>query len=81
MKKLGARNYSILTIGIKATGSYVDGYYMVEEQLYTKEADTIFKFLTWVENDKDNRGFGWGNYEDRFKQFLNQNKTTVNAND
>jgi hypothetical protein len=70
MYELGERNYAILENAIKITGNYSEAYYRAEEQLYIDEADTIFKFLNWCQEDTEHRSFGWGNYELRFKEFL-----------
>lgn len=75
LKKIGERNYALLSIGIKMTGSYKEGYYFAEESLYIGEAETIYNFLCWVEEDQDNRGFGSGNYEQRFKEYLQSLKS------
>lgn len=75
MKKLGRRNYSLLEIGIKQTGSYVEAYHVVEESILISEGDIIYKFLNWVQDDVDNRRFGHGNYEQRFAEFLEYEKS------
>lgn len=79
MKRLGERNYALLVQGIKITGSYKEGYFYAEEYLYIGEAQTIYNFLCWVEEDKDNRGFGRGNYEQRFKEYLQTLKKKGNS--
>lgn len=79
MERLGERNYALLSQGIKITGSYKEGYFFAEEQLYMDEAETIYNFLCWVEEDKDNRCFGSGNYEQRFKEYLQTLKKKKNT--
>lgn len=71
MKQLGVRNYTLLSMGIKSTGSYNPDkmFFMIEEQLYVSEIDEIDAFLRWVDADVDNRCFGHGNYEARFQEF------------
>jgi len=83
MKKLGIRNFTIIVDAIKSEGSYDPSkiFCWFEEQLYIDEADTIYEFLQWIVdgemelrhgNEIPKRGFGHGNYEERFKQFLKQ---------
>lgn len=85
MKQLGERNYLLISEAIKGSGSYdpSENFYWFEESLYMHEADTIWKFLQWCHEGGTkphpvhglpipNRGFGRGNYEERFKEFLNR---------
>lgn len=74
MYKLGNRNYSLISIGIKITGSFnpEECFPAFEEQLYTDESKIIYEFLKWVNEDSKNRAFGHGNYEQRFEQFLEE---------
>ncbi len=72
LTKLGDRNYTLLARGAKTTGDYLEGFYMVEEDMYIDEADHIREYCKWLkDNDK---GMGWGNYEERFAEFLNSDK-------
>ncbi len=68
LTSLGNRNFELLSRGAKTTGDYVEGYYMVEEDMYYDEADHILEFCKWLKDN--NLGMGWGNYEERFTQFL-----------
>lgn len=73
MKKLGARNYALISSGVKARGSYNPDeiLFMFEEQLYVNQIDEIIAFLKWVhDNDK---GFGSSNYEEVFAEFKRKN--------
>lgn len=81
MKKLGETNYIILSEAIKECGSYHpdEVFPRCAEQLYITEYDIIKEFLLWVCDggiiDKGyfkphRRGFGSGNYEQRFAEFL-----------
>lgn len=72
MEKLGYRNYSLISRGIRTEGSFNPKliFYLFEEQLLVDEVDTIRQFLSWVNEDEDNRAFGYANYEIRFQQFL-----------
>ena len=83
MKKLGVRNFTIIVEAIKITGSYDPNeiFFYFEEQLYIDESETIWDFLQWIVDgdtitrygrEFPERSFGHGNYEDRFKEFLNQ---------
>lgn len=88
MRKLGERNYAIISQGIKGTGTYdpQENFPWFEEQLYIDEVDTIWDFLEWCHAggttphphakglDLPIRGFGHGNYEERFKEFLESRK-------
>ena len=69
MKKLGNRNVSLISMGVKATGSFEEGYYYVEEELYIDEADDIFEFCLWV--DGEIGGGSSHNMEILFKAFKN----------
>ncbi|QDP50115.1 MAG: hypothetical protein Unbinned4311contig1001_5 [Prokaryotic dsDNA virus sp.] len=73
LTKLGDRNYTLLATGAKTTGDYVEGFYMVEEQMYIDEADHVLEYCKWLkDNDK---GMGWGNYEERFAEFLKSSES------
>ena len=73
MKKLGEKNYALLTLAIKTTGSYdpAETMYICEEQMYVHEIDTITKFMQWCHDN--NKGFGHGNYEKVFSEFIEAN--------
>jgi hypothetical protein len=68
MKRLGERNYTLLSHAVKITGNWVDAYFMIEEKLYVHEGSTIFRFCDWL--DEEYIAMGHGNYEDRFATFL-----------
>jgi hypothetical protein len=81
MTELGDRNYALISQAVKTFGSYDPNeiFCMFEERLYTHEGKTIKKFLQWVHDGKrvekhghlmTERGFGSGNYEQRFQEFL-----------
>jgi hypothetical protein len=76
MKKLGARNYALISRGIKIHGTYDPNeiLYIFEEQLYVHQIKEIIAFLKWVhDNDKN---FGSGTYEQVFAEW----KVYVKAN-
>ena len=70
MKKLGQRNYLLISRGVGAAGTYDPNeiFFFFEESLYMDQADTIWDFLEWVH--KNGKMFGSGNYEAVFKEFL-----------
>ena len=83
MTMLGDRNYALISEAVKCEGSFDPSriFFMFEERLYVHEADTIHEFLQWIVDgewlDVHNlgsnhpiRGFGHGNYEERFQEFL-----------
>lgn len=70
MKELSERNWTLIEMGLKTTGSFTDAYLFIEEQLYMDEAATILKFLKWCEFHKKN--IGRSNYQQVFKQFRNE---------
>jgi len=41
--------------------------------LYVSEHETVAAFMAWVHADEANRAFGSGNYEQRFREFLQGN--------
>lgn len=69
MNKLGDRNYALISIGVKTTGSYdpEKNFHCFEESLYMHEAEEIWEFLKWVHNTGGQ--FGHRNYEEVFRQF------------
>lgn len=73
MRKLGVRNYALISMGVKTMGSYDPNeiLFLFEKSLYRNEVKEIIAFLEWVTEDKENRAFGSGNYEQRFKEFKN----------
>ena len=70
MKKLGQRNYLLISQGVNMAGTYDPNeiFFFFEESLYINQADTIWNFLEWVH--KNGKMFGSGNYEVVFKEFL-----------
>jgi hypothetical protein len=74
MKKLGERNYALISDAVKMTGTYdpIQTLCAFEEECYVDEIATIKTFLGWVhENGKT---FGHGNYEEVFTEFLSDTK-------
>ena len=80
MKKLGERNYTLLSMGARTMGDWEGAYSYVEEQMYVCEAREIYAFCEWLDahwkEDEKNGVEDWkrfsmgvGNYEKRFSQF------------
>ena len=69
MKKLGTRNYTLISQGVKTMGSYNPDeiLFIFEEQLYVHQIEEIIAFLKWVH--ENGKGFGSGNYESVFTEF------------
>lgn len=74
MKKLGQRNYLLISKGVNTFGTFNPNeiFFLFEEDLYVSEFRTIWNFLDWVHNN--GKMFGSGNYEEVFKEFLSSVK-------
>jgi|TARA_B110000459_G_scaffold192782_1_gene230405 hypothetical protein len=48
--KLSSRNKDLLLMGAKTTGSFLEGYYYIEESLYVNDADSLHSFCTWIDD-------------------------------
>lgn len=48
--KLSSRNKTLLLMGAKTTGSFLEGYYYIEESLYIDEAASLHSFCTWIDD-------------------------------
>jgi len=51
IKYLSSRNKDLLLMGAKQTGSFLEGYYYIEESLYINESDEIYAFCEYIENE------------------------------
>ncbi|MFW9948526.1 MAG: hypothetical protein ACFFKA_00195 [Candidatus Thorarchaeota archaeon] len=71
MKQLGKRNITLLSMGAKMMGKFIEAYYYIEEELYVNEADTIYRFCEWIDNEIG--GASSHNMEQLFKAFINPN--------
>ena len=47
---LSSRNKDLLLMGAKTTGSFLEGYYYIEESLYADEANSLHSFCTWIDD-------------------------------
>ena len=81
MTMLGDRNYALISEALKCEGSFDPSriLFIFEERLYIHEGEMIEEFLQWVVDGEFKeihgsyqpiRGFGHGNYEERFQEFL-----------
>ena len=48
---LSSRNKDLLLMGAKTTGSFLEGYYYIEESLYINEAESLYAFCEWIDNE------------------------------
>lgn len=81
MKKLGERNYLLLKLSLKSSGSYAPEDFRYEEELYIDEAEHVLGFLAWVNENPQERCFGSGNYEERYAEFKNRRCVICEDND
>ena len=51
IKYLSSRNKDLLLMGAKTTGSFLEGYCYIEESLYINEADELYAFCEWIDNE------------------------------
>lgn len=72
MNKLGKMNYCLFVVGLKSTGSFVEAYNYSLESFRLDEADEIYGFCKWC--DDNDKTFGYLNYEERFKEYLTEKK-------
>ena len=78
MNKLGIRTITLLSQGLKATGTFEEAYFYVEESLYCDEASIIFDFCEWA--DKNVGGGSENNMEIIYGAFrFPKNKAKVAA--
>jgi hypothetical protein len=69
MKTLGSRNALLLSEGAKTCGTFVEGFYYVEESVYVNEHETLHKFCHWI--DEEIGGGSERNLEILFQAFIN----------
>jgi len=41
----------LLLLGANTTGSFVEGYYYIEEELYIDEAEELHAFCEWIDKE------------------------------
>ena len=71
MKNLSNTSKALLLEGARTTGSFAEGYYYVEEQLYANQATELQQFCNWI--DQNIGGAGSANIDMLFKAFKNPN--------
>ena len=77
MKELGIRNITLLSMGAKMMGTMREAYFYAEESLYIDEAEDIFDFCEWVD---DNIGScSEYNMEQLFQAFKNPDNEELQA--
>ena len=73
MRKLGTYYYALISQAVKVDGSFDPNqiFFYFEEQLPYEgdDSQTIWDFLEWCH--REGKRFGHGNYEQVFKEFLN----------
>jgi hypothetical protein len=69
--ELSEKNKTLLLMGARTTGSFIEGYHYVEEELYLDEAKTIYEFCEHLDNNIG--GAGRGNIEIFYKAFAQPN--------
>ena len=69
MKKLPAYAKSLLLHGASTLGTFHEGYFLVEEQLKIKDANTLYDFCKWI--DKNIGGASAYNIDMLFFAFKN----------
>ena len=69
MKKLGQRNYLLISEAVKCCGTFDPNEIlpMFEERLYVDQYNEVVDFLTWVH--ESGKTFGSGNYEQVFAEY------------
>ena len=69
MKKLTKRTKELIGRGAKMEGNFIDGYNYIEEELYCDEAEEIYEFCNYIDNEIG--GAGRANYDILWKAFNN----------
>ena len=70
-KQLSSRNVDLILSGGNVTGTFTEGYYYNEERMYVDEADTIFEFCKWIDDEVG--GCGPINIQELWSSFNNPN--------
>ena len=71
MKKLGKRNYMLMSMSLKTLGWWdgPSGAMMNEEYMYVNEGKELWKFAEFLYANRETIPFGPINYEEAFKKF------------
>ena len=67
MKSLTIYAKTLLLQGASTTGTFIEGYYFIEEKLQIKDAKILFEFCQWI--DKTIGGAASGNIDMLFSSF------------
>jgi hypothetical protein len=77
MNKISERLWTLMSMGLKVTGEYMESLRYIEEELTFTELGTLEPFYNWIEDGgKDDvtmipkRSIGWGNYNERYSEYL-----------
>ena len=77
MNTLTKRNALLISQGCNQTGSFSEGVWYVEEQLYCDEIDEIEKFCKWLDANSHRSSaelpFVEHNYPNLFKNYYKKN--------
>ena len=77
MAKLPSYAKSLLLHGASQIGNFTQGYYFVEERLYTKDAAELLKFCQWI--DREIGGAAFGNIDMLYAAFRNPTNAELAA--
>ena len=68
---MNAKTKTLLIMAVKTMGLHTveETLSFVEESLTASEQEAAEGFLTWVLADKDHRSFGYGNLDERIRQW------------
>ena len=73
--------FRLMVRAVKTTGGHLNSLPLIEEELTFQERDSLERFYAWIEESPTkelgggiilypSRGFGHGNYEQRYAEFL-----------
>jgi len=70
MKRLSKKLETLILMGVRDAGSYDPDEALIryEEQMTCQESDVARGFLSWVNEDREKRGFGY-NIRERFSEY------------
>lgn len=75
IKDLSEANARLLCFGVKQTGSFLEAYRYVEESLYLHEAEELYKFCEYLDNEVG--GASIHNIFILFRAYKNPNDPTL----
>ena len=77
MENLGDKNSTLLLMGGKIMGNWIDGFAWAEEQILLTEAGVLSDFCKWLDNT--GKSMGRNNYEERFGEYLEAKEVSDGA--